>query len=133
MPRRRGCWTGNTGPTAIIAYGGETAAACVAAARCLGLHVPRDLSLISFDTETVGFMGPRFTTMLVPHRAVGEAAAKVLLDKFDRPGHTAPAGARAVRFRDRSDAGGGSVGPLLTATSFTFVQLALLFSNHAYV
>jgi LacI family transcriptional regulator len=66
-------------PTAIIASGGTVAFPVCFQARLLGLNVPADLSLISVDDVPVDMMGQVFTTMVVPHRKIGEAAAEMLL------------------------------------------------------
>lgn len=86
-------------PTAIFAANDRSAAGVVLAAARLGLQVPQDLSVVGFDDQEflAERITPPLTTCALPHRAMGEAAATLLLDAL-RPtpagGGDAPTGVR---------------------------------------
>lgn len=67
-------------PTAIICGNDVLAAGTVAAARGLGLSVPGDVSVTGFDNiDLAEVVEPPLTTVHVPHRRMGQVAAKGLL------------------------------------------------------
>lgn len=66
-------------PTAIIAQSDLIAAGAVAAARELGLDVPRDLSVVGFDGIRVDALGMRLTTVVQPAQAKGAAAGRAVI------------------------------------------------------
>ncbi|WP_084607409.1 LacI family DNA-binding transcriptional regulator [Sphingomonas jaspsi] len=69
-----------TPPTAIIASNDRMALACAAVARELGLDVPRDLSLISFDnTPVVRFVDPPLTAVDQPVSATASRAMELII------------------------------------------------------
>lgn len=71
-------------PTAIICGNDVLAAGAIVKARELGLHVPADVSITGFDDiDLAEVVEPKLTTVHVPHRRMGEAAAKMLLDFRD--------------------------------------------------
>ena len=71
-------------PTAIICGNDVLAAGAIVKARELGLHVPADVSITGFDDiDLAEVVEPRLTTVHVPHRRMGEAAARMLLDIRD--------------------------------------------------
>lgn len=83
---------GNDAPTAILTYATETASLIFAAALALGLNIPADLSLLTFNARPVDLFGPTLATMLLPEREIGRNAVEMLLAKIKTPEQTfAPA------------------------------------------
>ncbi|MDA3961419.1 MAG: LacI family DNA-binding transcriptional regulator [Planctomycetota bacterium] len=80
---------GANAPTAIIAYSEYHLAACFQAATDLGLRVPQDLSVASFD-ESPTLFGARLTTMIAPREACGRHAADMLLGLINEPEQAQP-------------------------------------------
>jgi LacI family transcriptional regulator len=69
-----------TPPTAIICGNDVLAVGAVKRAKQLGLAVPEDLSITGFaDIEVSELIDPELTTVHVPHREMGIAAAKSLI------------------------------------------------------
>jgi len=67
-------------PTAIFAANDLLALGALRAAREMGLRVPQDLSLVGVnDIPLVGLIDPPLTTVRVPQREMGEAAARMLV------------------------------------------------------
>jgi LacI family transcriptional regulator len=67
-------------PTAIICGNDVLAVGAITKAKELGLRVPGDLSVTGFDDiELARAVEPKLTTMHVPHRRMGQAAARALL------------------------------------------------------
>ncbi len=68
-------------PTAIIALNLTMALGVVAAIRSSGLVAPHDISVITFDDHPVeDHLQPPLTSIAMPMRAMGAAAASMLLD-----------------------------------------------------
>ncbi|MFF1567056.1 LacI family DNA-binding transcriptional regulator [Streptomyces sp. NPDC058293] len=69
-------------PTGIVCYNDRVAAGVLHAATRLGIEVPGDLSVVGYDDQEhmAQFLSPRLTTVALPHRAMGERAAQLLLD-----------------------------------------------------
>ncbi|WP_161605935.1 LacI family DNA-binding transcriptional regulator [Microlunatus speluncae] len=68
-------------PTAIAVDGLVSALGVLSGLRERGLHVPADLSVITIDEHVVAAQTtPPLTTIKVPQRALGHAAATMLLD-----------------------------------------------------
>lgn len=66
-------------PTALLCLSDRLAEGALGVAAQLGLHVPRDLSVVGFDdTERAAQL--ELTTVRQPHRRKGELAATALLD-----------------------------------------------------
>jgi LacI family transcriptional regulator len=73
-------------PTAIIAIDDMFAIAAIRAAADVGLHVPRDLSIIGYDDiPTAAYVVPRITTVSKDARTMGQLAVKLLLKRFETP------------------------------------------------
>ncbi len=72
-------------PTAIIAYTPETANAVIYAARILGINVPEDLSVITFDEKISDSLGMNVDTMVLPEEKMGQFAVEKLLAKIETP------------------------------------------------
>jgi LacI family transcriptional regulator len=67
-------------PTAVLCGNDVLAAGALKAARRLGLSVPRDVSITGFDNiDLAEAVHPGLTTVHVPHRRMGAAAARALL------------------------------------------------------
>ena len=70
----------STPPTAVICGNDVLAVGAVKRAKQLGLAVPEDLSITGFaDIEVSELIDPELTTVHVPHREMGIAAAKSLI------------------------------------------------------
>ena len=96
-------------PTAVVTYSGSTAVPLVFAATKKNLDVPRDLSIITFDTEALALTGVTFTTMVVPNFELGRCAVDMLLSRIDVPG--VPINSRVLPFTFDE---GESIGPPAT-------------------
>ncbi|TCD13169.1 LacI family DNA-binding transcriptional regulator [Oricola cellulosilytica] len=67
-------------PTAVICGNDVLAVGAISRAKALGLGVPGDISITGFDDiDIASFVEPALTTVHVPHRRMGSAAAQVLL------------------------------------------------------
>jgi LacI family transcriptional regulator len=57
----------------------------------LGLKVPRDVSIVSFDNDEVaGYLRPGLTTVALPHEAMGRRAVELLLEGGAQREHLVP-------------------------------------------
>lgn len=75
--------TVNDRPTAVIASDDYSAIGVIEAIRDAGLRVPEDISVVGFDgIEITQRTSPRLTTIGQDTKAIGEAAAKNLLDQI---------------------------------------------------
>ena len=81
-----------THPPELIMCGNDVlAAGALTQAREMGLNVPDQVSITGFDDiELARVVHPALTTVEVPHRQMGEAAAEALVDMIDTKS-TAPA------------------------------------------
>lgn len=69
-------------PTAIFAGNDEMATGAYVAVRKAGLRIPEDISIVGFDdTPIAGRLWPALTTVRLPIREMGRAAATLLLDQ----------------------------------------------------
>ncbi len=67
-------------PTAIVCGNDVLAAGALTAIRDLGLKAPADVSVTGFDDIDLALvLDPSLTTVHVPHRRMGQAAARLLL------------------------------------------------------
>jgi DNA-binding LacI/PurR family transcriptional regulator len=74
-------------PTAIFALTDSMAVGVLHAAAQVGLRVPADLSIVGFDDiPLVSFLIPPLTTIAQPTYAMGESAARILLDQLESEG-----------------------------------------------
>jgi len=70
-------------PTAIICGNDVLAAGALSEARRMGLKVPEDVSVTGFDDIDIAtVVEPPLTTVHVPHRRMGQAAASILLNRI---------------------------------------------------
>ncbi|MDN3029142.1 LacI family DNA-binding transcriptional regulator [Streptomyces sp. S.PB5] len=84
-------------PTGVFCYNDRVAAGVLHAATRLGIAVPEQLSVVGYDDQEhmAAHLTPALTTVALPHRAMGEAAARLLLDSIDT-GRTPPATVRRL-------------------------------------
>lgn len=71
-------------PTAVITYNLLQATALYAAAATLGLRIPRDLSIMTFNDVPDDSLG--ITTLLVPITGMGRGAVEMILRRIEQPG-----------------------------------------------
>ncbi len=83
-------------PTAIYAGGILFAIEVLRAAGDLGLHVPRDLSVISFDDPYAELTSPRLTTVAAPADHLAAEAAGILLRQLEERPHAPVPDVRVV-------------------------------------
>ncbi|MBE2274815.1 MAG: LacI family DNA-binding transcriptional regulator [Rhodobacteraceae bacterium] len=70
-------------PTALFTTDGTMSEGAMRAITALNLSIPRDLSLVCFDDlDWMSFMQPGISTMSQPRLAMGEAAARMLLERI---------------------------------------------------
>lgn len=75
-------------PTAVFVSSDTQAVGFLRAAHELGLRVPTDVALVSFDgTDEGRFSWPSLTTVHQPTRAMAEAAVDGVLQPVERPEH----------------------------------------------
>ncbi|MCP4010123.1 MAG: substrate-binding domain-containing protein, partial [Proteobacteria bacterium] len=68
-------------PTAIICGNDVLATGAIARATEMGIRIPNDVSITGFDDiDLAEVIQPKLTTVHVPHRRMGEAAASLLLE-----------------------------------------------------
>lgn len=73
-------------PTAIVALGNIIALGVLHAARDLGLRVPEDLSLVSFDDQPwAEWISPPLTTIAQPVEDLGAKAMDLFFQQLDAP------------------------------------------------
>lgn len=71
-------------PTAIYAANDFLAAGAMQAIYAAGLSIPRDISVVGFDDTLAQYVSPLLTTVRLPARRLGTAAAKLVIDQFER-------------------------------------------------
>jgi LacI family transcriptional regulator len=72
-------------PTAIITYSSGDAQRALLSAERLGLEVPRDLSVITFGSQTRWFDGRLLSCFESPEYEMGRSVADMLLQKLENP------------------------------------------------
>ena len=73
---------GKRRPTAVFAGNDEMATGAYVAVRKAGLRIPEDVSIVGFDdTPIAGRLWPALTTVRLPIREMGQAAARLLLEQ----------------------------------------------------
>jgi LacI family transcriptional regulator len=77
--------TAESRPTAIVAYGLESALPILQAAERLGLNVPRDLSLVMCSDDINRHIGRPVTTVVSSMPQVGSQSVRMLLQKIEQP------------------------------------------------
>ena len=72
-------------PTAVMCGNDVLAVGAMQKARELGLRVPEDVSITGFDDiDLASVVAPKLTTIRVPHRRMGEAAAEMLIKLINK-------------------------------------------------
>ena len=67
-------------PSAVICGNDVLAVGAIKRAKSMGLAIPDDVSITGFDDiDIASFVTPALTTVHVPHRRMGSAAAQLLL------------------------------------------------------
>ena len=75
---------GSPRPTAIICGNDVLAAGAIEKAKEMGLSIPGDVSITGFDDiDLAEVVSPKLTTVHVPHRRMGQAAATLLLETLN--------------------------------------------------
>lgn len=75
--------------TAVLCYSDKVALALVEAAPKLGIRIPDDLSIVSFDNSILSRLAsPAITTITHPGAPMGMLAAESLLKIIQNPSHT---------------------------------------------
>ena len=101
VPLFQELWRRRQDFTALVAYNDEVAAWLLRAAEGQGIEVPRDLSIIGVDDlPWVTLLKPSLTTVRLPLMEIGEAAARILLQRLTawwRGEPDLPAGETACR------------------------------------
>lgn len=70
-------------PTAVICTSDVLAAGAMIQARRQGVHIPRDLSITGYDDIGIArVVDPPLTTLHIPQFRMGQAAARLLLDRL---------------------------------------------------
>jgi LacI family transcriptional regulator len=73
-------------PTALIVINDLLAIGAIRAANDLGLRVPKDVSIASFDDLPISsYVVPRLTTVRRDNKAIGRAMTKLLLERLKNP------------------------------------------------
>ena len=73
-------------PTALVVINDLLAIGAIRAANDLGLQIPKDVSIASFDDLPISsYVTPRLTTVRRDNRAVGIAVTKLLLERLKNP------------------------------------------------
>ena len=71
-------------PTAVICGNDVLAAGAISKAKNLGIAIPQEVSITGFDDiDLAEVVDPKLTTIHVPHRRMGKAAAQLLLNVLD--------------------------------------------------
>lgn len=71
-------------PTAVIAMNDRVAMGVYQAAQQIGLSIPGDLSVVSFDDSDVArWLHPGLSSLAIPHYEMGRRAVELLLDGAD--------------------------------------------------
>jgi len=70
----------NPSVTAFFVGGYEMAPGCLKGVKDLGLHVPKDISIICYiDNEMMSFLDPPLTAVRIPYYDIGKKAAELAL------------------------------------------------------
>jgi LacI family transcriptional regulator len=73
-------------PTALVVINDLLAMGAIRAANDLGLQIPKDVSIASFDDLPISsYLVPRLTTVRRDNRAIGQAVTKLLLERLKHP------------------------------------------------
>ncbi|AFZ66891.1 LacI family DNA-binding transcriptional regulator [Deinococcus peraridilitoris] len=79
-------WAHKPRPDAILAGNDRMAAGCLAAARTLGVRVPKEVAITGFDDfEFARYTAPTLTTIHVPYAEMAAHAVRTLTELIDQP------------------------------------------------
>ncbi|WP_369373664.1 LacI family DNA-binding transcriptional regulator [Promicromonospora sp. Populi] len=94
-------------PTAVFIGADEVALGALTAARELGVHVPRDISVVSFDdVPAAAGTSPPLTTVRTPRGQLAERSVEVLMALLDgAPDEAAPSETLSVQLVVRESSG----------------------------
>lgn len=82
----RQLWDADDQPSALVVANNQMTIETVRSLRDLGLRVPRDVALVSFDDfEWADLFHPRLTTMAQPVSDIGREAVRLLLSRIENP------------------------------------------------
>jgi LacI family transcriptional regulator, galactose operon repressor len=85
-------------PRALICLNDRIAVGAYQALDDVGLRVPGDVSVVSFDDHPVaGWIRPKLTTVALPHYELGRKAVEVLLAEISRDGEPVAGEGRTFR------------------------------------
>ena len=74
-------------PTAVICGNDVLATGAISRANEMGIRVPEEVSVTGFDDiDLAEVIQPKLTTVHVPHRRMGQAAARILLEVISGEG-----------------------------------------------
>ena len=90
IERARAVLSGLDRPTAVLGYGFPFSVAFYMAALGLGLQVPRDLSLLTFDENIPHLLGTSFSLLRIPFIEMGREAVRGVMDKIADPSLVIP-------------------------------------------
>jgi LacI family transcriptional regulator len=93
VPHEPECWDADAGfdtasralrdaapVRAVVALNDAIAAGAYEAFRSVGLRIPEDRSVVSFDDDIVSFLRPRLSTVALSFEAMGRRAVELALD-----------------------------------------------------
>lgn len=73
-------------PTAIFCQNDRMAIGCYEALKEAGLSIPDDMSVVGYDDEEISrHLHPQLSTVILPHRQMGQWAVKALAGKVQSP------------------------------------------------
>lgn len=76
-----------TRPRAVICLNDRVALGAYQALAEVGLRIPADVSVVSFDdSDLAGWLRPQLTSVAIPHLEIGRRAVELLLAPSDPPG-----------------------------------------------
>lgn len=79
-------------PTAIFCQNDRTAIGCYEALKEAGLSIPDDISVVGYDDEEISrHLHPQLTTVVLPHRQMGQWAVEQIAQGRPTTGGIAPA------------------------------------------
>lgn len=78
-----------TRTTALLVHSDQEAISLVERCRELGISVPGDLAIVTYDDEVAGLADPPLTSVHPPRDEIGDAAVRLLADRIRDPGRPA--------------------------------------------
>ncbi|GAA1366256.1 LacI family DNA-binding transcriptional regulator [Streptomyces beijiangensis] len=107
------------GVTAVVVHSDADAVVLVPRLQSRGVKVPEELAVVAYDDEVADLAGLPLTAVAPPKRAVGAAAAGLLLDRIAelRDGARAPAPRRHVELLPELRVRASSGGPVYLETT----------------